>query len=1160
MSKAILVTLLLLSSCIIFSHSASAEVATFRKDTDNCRPISLTEGISTTLTGNTGKGCTFSVDVRATGDWVMTGAYFDSPPYGWGGDNYFTIDERVGADDGNSRLYPYSFTCSQPNYSIDQAWLPSFITLLSTQNLSGTGVSVPQGKRYTFQVATNAPIGTSFEIPLSFTANCDMFVDKSGTILRAEPVTNSSNACTDQTVININPRTAQFDYTTTVSSNTCGGGAPTPLTSSCSGGLLNNYSFEVVSGGVPSGWNGSAHAKNTSWVIPPDNINYGYNLSSDGSPMYQDINVTAGKTYSMRFYSASHNAGTQLIYMEYLNSSNNVIPGTRKSHTITKTVTTTSPFFGGPYTLTMDPAPSNATKLRVSVDANGNDWAKIDAACLTASGASGPTNTPTPTRTPTPTVPSAPTPTTVSTPTGSCPAGTELLFSELGPLPIGSPTALGGTVTDAVTPWAPEWDVENRNGVPLAWSNTGLTVTFPQNVVLDTVLMYDHDPQGKGVGWSINGVQLPWGADDVWSPPYALNRIANQMIFDYGADSPHFNICVRSATGGPTPTPTVATAPTGTPTPFHTACSATSCVAVAGVGANACSPAGGFCRQTVSGSTGTTCPSACGTTTTNQSCTCSGPCCPGTCRNGLACGEVRPVTCCTSTQPQGPTAVTVTQPDGGAIVHTRFVKVNWNFPSVAPGCGTAWGHNCAGNGNTSFSIYIDDNDDFSSRIISVDNIPPTARTYTTTLADGVLRNNTTYYAQVCAVNYLANCTEITFIKRAYPVGIITGSLGEFDNQSPGNEFTLTGIGGTTTSFNINPTTATGISSTCSTTTAGTPPRTNAYNCSITLDNVNNDPVPSQVFAIISNGFNPQLYTNPCFQTGATTCSANTQVNMDYDTNGGSNTNINQNIYFALNPGLTFMKIKNTSLISHGSLSTPFPVFTTLFDASGDDYNNDGNFLIIGNNSGSIGGVGTGIFAAAPPLGSGLVSRKSTPPYPPGQNWSANNYFPITPFNNQRFLEYVKTRKSYQIITNLNQLATDKINVWNGSLSINNAAHFNSKNVTLIVTGTVSLSTNTFDPAQPSSTAIIADRINFYDGAQMVDEARGIFVGNTIDFGVSDEPIKITGNVASTTNAVNISRVRTDNRKPSLFVNFDIDQYINLLPYISTATYDWKQLQ
>ena len=47
-----------------------------------------------------------------------------------------------------------------------------------------------------------------------------------------------------------------------------------------------------------------------------------------------------------------------------------------------------------------------------------------------------------------------------------------------------------------------------------------------------------------------------------------------------------------------------------------------------------------------------------------------------------------------------------------------------------------------------------------------------------------------------------------------------------------------------------------------------------------------------------------------------------------------------------------------------------------------------------------------------------------------------------------FLSYVKSRKEYQTITDLNDLAEDKINLWEGDLTLNNAAKFNNNKVVL----------------------------------------------------------------------------------------------------------------
>jgi hypothetical protein len=121
--------------------------------------------------------------------------------------------------------------------------------------------------------------------------------------------------------------------------------------------------------------------------------------------------------------------------------------------------------------------------------------------------------------------------------------------------------------------------------------------------------------------------------------------------------------------------------------------------------------------------------------------------------------------------------VKITQPNDGVIIQTRTVKISWNFTDNGVGCGTSWGFNCAGN-STSFKIIIDDNSNFSSPIINKTNIPSASRTYTTTAADGLLTDNKTYYAKVCAVNYKEGCATLSFTKQAYPVGVIVGVVGE----------------------------------------------------------------------------------------------------------------------------------------------------------------------------------------------------------------------------------------------------------------------------------------------------------------------------------------------------------------------------------------------
>ena len=172
-----------------------------------------------------------------------------------------------------------------------------------------------------------------------------------------------------------------------------------------------------------------------------------------------------------------------------------------------------------------------------------------------------------------------------------------------------------------------------------------------------------------------------------------------------------------------------------------------------------------------------------------------------------------------------------------------------------------------------------------------------------------------------------------------------------------------------------------------------------------------------------------------------------------------------------------------------------------------------------------------------------------------KNWKAD-YTQTTAFTPYSFTQYVKSRKEYQTITNLADLADNKINLWQGDLTINNQANFNNKKVVLIVTGTATLDMPNFQPAN-AALAILAQTINF---TAPVKYAEGIFIAQTIDTGsTSDQGLKIKGNLIAQS-TLNNSRSWIDNSKPSLFIIFDPTQYINLLPYLSTVSYQWNQIQ
>ncbi len=1049
-----------------YVDKTSAEMVTFQIKPTRCRPISLSENVDVVRSGSTGRGCTFSITLTAKGEWVNTGGYYDTPPYAWGGDHFYTINEKAGyidpdtgLPDNTVRNRDYSFTCSNPTYSIGS--LPSYITLTSTENVSGSGTDIAPGKKYTFQVASNAPTNTSFNIGTSYQATCNMISQQDGQL---QPVIETNSAsqnpgCEDRTSpININPRGTSNNYSVTISSTSCGSPTATPTPTD----------YPKCPPDVDSGWAECRYGQST------------YNLSSCRSKAenYKGVSGPSG--------------GTDRDWYGWAISA---------------------------------PKPLSC----------GTTCGVAPSYCIV-------TNTPTPTRTPTPV---GPTSTPTRTPTPTTPAACMKTCN-------GNEDCSSGYTCYGTS--------NNTNICVLSTANIASCTNNPNSTVCCTPYTPTATPTptimvpaacGSSCTVHPGNSLLDCGTNDLTCTGSVSNghcAILNSGAIANCTMNPSYANCC-------TPIAQPTSPPAATPTPFHLGCSATSCVSFPGAGSNTCFQAGRSCTQGLS----TVCPSTCGSSTISQTCVCAGPCCPGSCSNGLTCGQTSTVTCCNSSAPVSPTNLSVKQPDGGTTIHTRFVTISWNFPSGGTGCGTPWGFNCSGN-STGFSLKIYNSSNLTTPIINKTNLSGSTTSYTTTASDGPLTSNTSYYVEVCATNYTSTCINTTFNKTAYPVGVVTGNIGEYDAQSS-TPFTTNGSSGTSVAFTYTPGASSGISTSCSKSTGGTPPVNLSYSCNITLDNVNNDPDPTQNFTLGAVGYNNVLYSGICFQNGGN-CITPTTIGMDFDLNGGSNTNINMPVYFSINSGLTYYKIKNGSLQTHNSASSAplFPVSTLLFDNTGDDYNTTGNYVIIGDNAASHNGTGLVLFNNAIPLGGALASEKSVPPYPPGKNWTSEGYTPITTFNSQRFLEYVRTRKEYQTINNLNQLSSEKINVWNsGSLTITNTADFNNKNIVLIVDGTITLAVNTFIPTA-ASTALIADTINFTGSGQTVSEAHGIFVANTLNLGSSTQPLKVVGNLSSTQNSVSLQRIRTDNRKPSLFIVFDIDPYVTMLSQLSTALYEWKQLQ
>ncbi len=308
---------------------------------------------------------------------------------------------------------------------------------------------------------------------------------------------------------------------------------PTPTNTptfaqSCPANLLLNPSFEQTS---PILWSGAARTDATSWIIKPDGVLYGYHYRNEAA-MYQDVTAQTGATYSVSFYSASHVPGVQTVRFQYFTAANAAV-GTAQIHTISKDIDTDGRF-GGPYTLSLGTAPATAAKVRVTVNANGTDWAKVDAFCLQAIlPTATATRTPTPTSTPIPTATATRTLTPTSTPISTA---TATRTSTNTPIPtVNTPASVPEasaicqvtyTVTDqwnngfnanvaitnnsssAINGWQVGWSFSGDQQITNLWngslSQNGQRVTIG-NLSYNTVIGANGGTQSFGFGASFSG-------------------------------------------------------------------------------------------------------------------------------------------------------------------------------------------------------------------------------------------------------------------------------------------------------------------------------------------------------------------------------------------------------------------------------------------------------------------------------------------------------------------------------------------------------------------------------------------------------------------------------------------------------------------------------
>lgn len=192
-----------------------------------CGSITFNENIISQVKGQTGPGCTFTIDETAAGEWGTTGHWDDSPPYAWKQD-YFYQASGPPDQQGNPIPISLSFTCEQLEYSLDTHSLPSFVGLTKEEDITSTS---PVGKRYYFQVSSSAVPNTNFNIKYDYAANCDLRQKIEHSQIISLPLFNltksGSITCMGKAV-DINPRMATMSSALKVSATTCAVPTSTP--------------------------------------------------------------------------------------------------------------------------------------------------------------------------------------------------------------------------------------------------------------------------------------------------------------------------------------------------------------------------------------------------------------------------------------------------------------------------------------------------------------------------------------------------------------------------------------------------------------------------------------------------------------------------------------------------------------------------------------------------------------------------------------------------------------------------------------------------------------------------------------------------------------------------------------------------------------------
>ncbi len=234
------------------------------------------------------------------------------------------------------------------------------------------------------------------------------------------------------------------------------------------------------------------------------------------------------------------------------------------------------------------------------------------------------------------------------------------------------------------------------------------------------------------------------------------------------------------------------------------------------------------------------------------------------------------------------------------------------------------------------------------------------------------------------------------------------------------------------------------------------------------------------------------------------------------------------------------------MYKNSEINLSLPALITAFDASGDD---DGTRnLVIGE---------PGIVTSA-----GDITLYSSDPFKSSHNeWQNINYSFTSQSLVSNFYDYIKARKTYEVIDSVVDVVENQVNVIKtDSLSIGNDVFSATPPFILIIRNAADTDygnlvvTENIDSGN-TNVVILAKSITFESA---VTSVYGVFIADSATIQGTTSGLKVVGNLILNS-SVDIPD-RTDTSKPSIFVVVDPDQYVSLLPLISVSKYDFQQTQ